>query len=271
MKIIISERQYWALTEQQEIDYLTGPGTFYGTYGYDKEGKTIWNKTDPHIKNAVLGFLATFIPYIGLPIAAGIGFYDADLYNKEGDSKTASLVRFFSLLPFLGEIAPLVGIGTKIAPKALPEIGKKLAVGGKLAPAEVEFIETLTKNKTPIINAIKNKSSSLAKGAVKVTAPVAGAVTLGVAHNKAYDIMNPYDIQVQAEKEGLDWGFVMKSFGSSGKDDNTQLKKAWSVGWRPGKIVPNKFQTKKYQEEFKKESDNLAKLEKLIAQAKGKN
>ena len=104
MKIIVTEKQYQFLNEQNKVDYSTGSGSFYGTYGYDKEGKTEWTKLDQHTKNSILSFGAAFIPVIGPFISAGIGIADAKLYYDEGDKKGAGLTAAFSMLPFLGSV-----------------------------------------------------------------------------------------------------------------------------------------------------------------------
>jgi hypothetical protein len=48
---------------------------------------------------------------------------------------------------------------------------------------------------------------------------------------------------------GLDWIAVKKEFGSTGtKDDNIKLNQAWNSGWRPGKDVPDTYQTALYKQ-----------------------
>lgn len=79
---------------------------------------------------------------------------------------------------------------------------------------------------------------------------------------------NRTDIQGLVEKEGYEWKSTKDTFGSSGSvEDNTLLKKAWSIGWRPyptGKepteselfksvewLLKNpKYQTKSFKEKY---------------------
>ena len=50
------------------------------------------------------------------------------------------------------------------------------------------------------------------------------------------------------EKLGMTWAQVKKRFGSNGQGpDNQLLWKAWKGGWRPGKEVPEQFQTQTYK------------------------
>lgn len=50
------------------------------------------------------------------------------------------------------------------------------------------------------------------------------------------------------EKLGMTWAQVKERFGSNGQGpDNQLLWKAWKGGWRPGKEVPEQFQTQTYK------------------------
>ncbi len=74
-----------------------------------------------------------------------------------------------------------------------------------------------------------------------------GGVVGGMVGSKLYQ-----PIRKVVEEEGYDWNMVKQSFGVSNlskedsKRDNLILKKAWEGGWRPGEVVPEKYQTKKY-------------------------
>ena len=49
-------------------------------------------------------------------------------------------------------------------------------------------------------------------------------------------------------KGGFNFNKVKEEFGSTGTlEDNTKLLNAWNSGWRPGKEVPEKYQTEKYK------------------------
>lgn len=144
MKIVITERQHNLLIEQQSYN-LTGPGSYYGTYGYDASGKTEFSKINPHTLMTIAQIGTAFIPMIGPFVSAGIGLADAAMYYKEGDKKTAGIVAAFSIIPGIGGLASKLGL-TKWTSKALGEIGKKISLGSKLTPAEIEVVEKVAQN-----------------------------------------------------------------------------------------------------------------------------
>ena len=54
---------------------------------------------------------------------------------------------------------------------------------------------------------------------------------------------------IATENLGLTWAQVKQSFGSTGQAaENQMLYKAWKGGWRPGKPVPDQFQTPAYKQ-----------------------
>lgn len=284
MKVIISERQYKFLKEQEKkFDYQTGPGTFYGTYGYDSQGKTPWTDLDPHTKNTILAMGAAFIPVVGPIISAGIGLYDAKLYWDNGEKKEAGLVALFSILPGIGGLAGKMGLG-KWTSKALIEIAKKIGMGSKLSQTEIQVINRITQNRKLIETELAKlgeegtlqAAKELAKKQIVKTTAINTAKTLGkefgkfavtgAAYSKGYDYVKSDDPKVKVSKEGMNWAFVKDAFGSSGsKEDNEKLNLSWDAGWRPGQIVPEKFQLQKYKHNYKQETDNLEELRKLLA------
>jgi hypothetical protein len=53
---------------------------------------------------------------------------------------------------------------------------------------------------------------------------------------------------IAKEKLGMTWAQVKERFGSNSQGpDNQLLWKAWKAGWRPGKEVPEQFQTQTYK------------------------
>jgi hypothetical protein len=140
MKIILSGRQFKILLEQ---NYQTGAGTYYGTYGYDKEGKTEWTKLDRHTKNVILGIGSAFIPVVGPLISAGIGLMDAKLYYDEGDKTAAGLSAAFSLLPFVGSIVSKIPGIKKLGTKGMSLLASKISKGQSLTKAEAEIANAL--------------------------------------------------------------------------------------------------------------------------------
>lgn len=282
MNYIITKRQYKLLTEQNEFSYQTGPGTFYGTYGYDKKGETTWTKLDSHTKNQVIALVGGFIPTIGPVISLVYGMKDAKEYWDEGDKKTAGFIGLFSILPILGPASKFLGI-SGWSSKALGEIGKKISSGSKLLPQEVEVVKKVAQNRKLIEDGMKKigqeasiragkelakseiKKSAIKTGIKNIGKEGLGNAAVGVGYDKGYDLVRKNTIRVKTSKEGYDWDFVKTSFRSSGDDiDNKLLDSAWDKGWRPGNSVPMEFQTQLY----KKSPDDLKSLEDLLARVK---
>lgn len=57
--------------------------------------------------------------------------------------------------------------------------------------------------------------------------------------------LNKLKIKNTVTDEGYDWEVVKKEFSSlkGSAEDNLLLKKAWEKGWRPGKDIPEEYQT----------------------------
>jgi len=216
---------------------------------------------DNHIVLTILEIGSAFIPFIGPLLSLGFGLADAALYYKEGDTKTAGLVGLFASIPGVGGLSAKLGL-TKWSAKALGELGKKISTGSKLLPQEVKAAKIVAKNKNLILKQIK---SNLAKAG----ATVGGYVAAGGAYSKAYDEVQKNTPRVKVESEGMDWEFVKSAFGSSGtKQENILLNKAWTKGWRPGKIVPQNFQTVAYKDNYNNELANIKKLNSIISNIK---
>lgn len=137
MKIIITEKQYRIITEQM---------SYYPGYAKDEEAARNWYKQNAHTINTVLQIGSAFIPVIGPFISAGIGLADAAIYYKEGDTKTAGLIGLFSAIPGIGGLASKLGL-TKWTAKALGEIGKKISLGAKLSPVEMQVTNRVAQYK----------------------------------------------------------------------------------------------------------------------------
>jgi hypothetical protein len=203
MKIIITESQHNFLLEQS--DYLM-----------DKRGNAILNATgirgdkdyksidksidkaqegkpiDPHTLMTILQIGTVFIPVVGPFISAGIGLADAAMYYKEGDKKTAGLIGLFSVIPGIGGLASKMGL-TKWSAKALGQIGKKISLGQKLSPVEIQVANKVAQNNKLIQSEVQKLSKTvIAKNVVKkgtkfVGTKVAPYVAADVAYNKIYD------------------------------------------------------------------------------------
>ena len=234
------------------------------------EGATI--PLDDHTVMTILQIGSAFIPLIGPFISAGIGLADAKMYYDEGDTKTAGLVALFSCIPGVGGLSTKLGL-TKWTSKALGELGKKISMGSKLLPQEIQAAKIVAKNKNLILADIKASpviakqiAKQVATTVGKTAATVGGYVAAGGAYSKAYDAAQKNTPRAKAESEGMDWAFVKSAFGSSGTEqDNTLLNQAWTKGWRPGQVLPQGFQTALYQKNYNEEEENIKKLEAMIA------
>lgn len=80
-----------------------------------------------HELNNILQIALGVIPIVGPIAMAGIGFYDASLYLKEGDTKTAGLVGFLSILPGIGTIASKIPGVKQLGTKGLVNLALKLS------------------------------------------------------------------------------------------------------------------------------------------------
>jgi hypothetical protein len=165
MKYIISERQYFFLTEQSAIGL--GPAT----------AKVDPKEFDPHTRNTILQLSTAFIPYVGPYISAGIGLSDAKMYYDEGDKRMAGIVGLFSMIPGIGGLASKLGLGN-IASKTLAEIGKKIGTGAKLTPAEIQIAQKVAQNAKVIQQSMNQKAKEVTKGFVAQNATAAATTNM---------------------------------------------------------------------------------------------
>ena len=131
--------------------------TYYGTPNVSKIKKTIESvkagcqgggltPEQGHKILSTLTFISTFIPVVGPFIAAGLGTVDAAILYSEGKKTEAALTVALSIIPFVGEIPALKGIGqevfksaaTKLATK-VPLNAEEISAFGKLTGAKEEF------------------------------------------------------------------------------------------------------------------------------------
>jgi len=235
---------------------------------------TTMGNMDKHTAMTLLQIGTAFIPFVGPFISMGIGLADAAIYYNEGDKKTAGLVGVFSVIPGVGGLASKLGL-SKWGAKALGELGKKISIGSKLLPQEIQVANIIAKNKNLILAEIKASpviAKELAKKVAttvgKTAATVGGYAAVGGAYSKAYDTVQKETPRAKAENEGMDWNLVKTAFGSSGTEqENKLLNQAWSKGWRPGQVVPQGFQTETYKTYYEEDINNIKQLQALIAQA----
>jgi len=230
MKIIITETQHKFLIEQFDPEdeklYPSSKLTKaqeksreeYAYEGGIKNEPTdvswagFYNPKDKHTILTILQIGTAFIPFVGTLISSGIGLYDAKTYYDEGDKKTAGLVAMFSIIPGIGGLAGKLGLG-KWGAKALGQIGKKISLGLKLSPVEIQVANKVVQNnkliqsevkklsKTAIAkNVVKKGGNVVKKGAKFVGTNVAPYVGANVAYNKIYDKLNPLQQPVDFTK-----------------------------------------------------------------------
>ena len=284
LKVIVNEQQLKVILNEQpdskmpfqieKFGYKQGdPSTMAPALKAQQQALNDLKNIDPHTVNTLLAIGTAFIPFVGPFISAGIGLYDAKMYYDEGDTKTAGLVGLFACIPGIGGLASKLGLA-KWTSKALGELGKKISIGSKLLPQEIQVANIIAKNKNLILAEIK-ASPVIAKEIAKQTAKqaakqavttVGGYAAAGGAYSKVYDAAQKNTPRVKAESEGMDWAFVKSAFGSSGTEqDNTLLNQAWTKGWRPGKIVPQNFQTTVYKDNYNTEIENIKTLNSIVS------
>jgi len=266
MNYLITESQLKIIVNEQSMGGMFSPQYIASTVNKDLQ------QMDPHTQLSILQFGTAFIPFVGPFISAGIGLADAKMYYDKGDTKTAGLVALFACIPGVGGLATKLGL-TKWTAKALGELGKKISMGSKLLPQEIQAAKIVAKNKNLILADIKASpviakqiAKQVATTVGKTAATVGGYAAAGGAYSKAYDAAQKNTPRVKAESEGLDWTFVKTAFGSSGTEqDNTLLNQAWTKGWRPGKIVPQNFQTTAYKDNYNNELANIKTLNSIVS------
>ena len=142
LKVIVNEQSDYKFDRQSNaIMHATGirSDADYNT-GNDVIKKAAEGVPLPlvdHTTMTILQIGSAFIPFIGPFISAGIGLADAKKYYDDGDTKTAGLVGLFACIPGIGGLASKMGLA-KWSAKALSEIAKKISLGKKLLPVEIQ-------------------------------------------------------------------------------------------------------------------------------------
>jgi hypothetical protein len=161
-------------------------------------------------------------------------------------------------------------LGVKILNKSeLTQIEKEVAEGlaknKELISQELNKVVTNTTNKALQNTNLPGKTTQILKGLSKFGLEVGTYVGAGVSYDKGYDYLQKNTIQTIVTKSGLDWSFVKTSFGSVGTtEDNEKIKLAWNEGWRPGDIVPEKYQTDLYKQNYSEDKRKISELEKIL-------
>lgn len=277
MKCLITESQYnRILIEQTWGGWTTGM-----TPEQAREAtKGLTDVYKSHNLMTVLQIGSAFIPFIGPLISTGLGLADAAQYYKEGDTKTAGLVALFSFIPVAGNLANKLGL-SKWGVKAMGNLGKKISSGAKLTKNELEVANRVSQYKDLVLAEMKKVGQQAAATGTKQVAKktainqtlksaaktAGGYAAAGYGYSKGYDYVQRNTPKAKAEKEKISWANAKEAFGSSGSEqDNTLLNAAWEKGWRPGMVVPQQYQTSSYKQKYNEESQNIDKLNKLLAQ-----
>lgn len=250
-------------------------------YSNQSTNKSDNYKVSDHTFNMILSIATAFIPVVGPFISAGIGLYDAGKYYEEGDTKTAGMMGMFALLPGAGAIISKIPGIKELGTNGMKTLATKLSTKAPLSKLESEvaagisFNQTLVKQelsqlakntanqavKKTTKDVVKQKLTKIGKSGLEFTATVAGYGAAAKAYGKTYDNIQKDTPKSMAETEGFEWESIRNIFGSSGnEEDNTKLQSAWQEGWRPGNVVPEKYQTQKYKQNYEQEEKNIGEL-----------
>jgi hypothetical protein len=196
---------------EQSSNPLTIPGSYYGTYGYDNKGQTIWSQMDNHTKNTILSIGTAFIPVVGIWVSSGVQLLDAYQYYKEGDKKTAGLMTMFACLPVIGKITSLIPGVKTLGTNGLKNLALKIKSGNKqLTKTEQEVIEGISKNSDIVKQSLDDYVKNLSNNKIKVeknpnvknflkkialkglgfAAAIGGYVGAAEVYDKTYDYYN---------------------------------------------------------------------------------
>ena len=174
MKLVITESQLKRIISEQ-IPGLAPAGG----YDYQKPkaiqgaGQALINM-DPHDRNQLLQIAASFIPYAGPAIVAGIAAYDAKLYHQQGKDREAAVALVLGLLPAITSVANKIPGVKTLGQKGMNILADKIAKGVmKLTPLEAEVVNGINLNK----NLIHAETEGLIKRTLNnVTNKAGGAV-----------------------------------------------------------------------------------------------
>ena len=125
-------------------------------------------ENNPHAIYEVLGIATILIPYIGPLISAGFGLADAELYYKEGDTKTASLIVALTLLPGISVIVLKIPGIKQLGVKGMSSLGSKISKGEKITdPLELAVVNGINNNKELVKNSLETQLKPITKNAVR--------------------------------------------------------------------------------------------------------
>ena len=99
-----------------------------------------------------MAFASAFIPVIGPFLAAGFGTWEAALAFSEGNKSEAAIGFVLSMIPLAAEIPGLKQVGQS----ALKSLGAKILEKVPLTPQELEILDVVALNQSPVEKATKS-------------------------------------------------------------------------------------------------------------------
>jgi len=216
-------------------------------------------------------------------IAAALDVTDAAIYLEEGNMAMAGMALMFAAVPFVGDIPGI----KQVSQSTMQAISNKIAQRKALQTWEMQLVKSIADNKNalmdglqtltqrglnaipqtmkPVANVIIRTGTSLikpplalAKAGIKAAPVLAGYGGVALGYMGAYDKIFIEGTPRQIANElGYDWNLIKTEFKSDGsEEDNLLLKKALSLGWKPGLPIPLDCWTDSYKqslEEIEKE------------------
>lgn len=142
-------------------------------------------ENNPHAVYEALGIATIFIPYIGPLISAGFGLKDAELYYREGDVKTASLIVALTLLPGISVIALKIPGIKQLGTKGMSNLGSKISNGEKITdPLELAVVNGINNNEELVKSSLKTELKPITKNVARKST--------GIIKNGVNDLFQEY-------------------------------------------------------------------------------
>lgn len=219
-------------------------------------------------------------------IAAALDVTDAALYLEEGNMELAGMSLMFAAIPFIGDIPGI----KQVSESTIESITKKIAERKALETWEMKLVKSIADNKNALMNGLQTLTQrginaipqsmkpaanimiktgtalikpplALVKAGLKSSPVLAGYGGVALGYMGAYDkLFREGTPQQIATELGYDWNLIKTEFKSNGsKEDNLLLKKALSLGWRPGLPIPLDCWTDSYKQSL--EDIEIAKKE----------
>ena len=186
--------------------------TYYGTTNIAQIKNTITNRRGAcqgggltaeqgHQVLSTLTFVSAFIPVIGPFIAAGLGTVDAAILYNQGKKGEAAVTVALSLIPFVGKIPALKGIGQEVFKSIALKTASKVA----LNPEELLALEKLTNAKAEFDAIAKEWVASKTKStAVQEVIQVVKKKGEGYVADKVKEVSGVKDVENYVKNKGME-------------------------------------------------------------------